>query len=372
MNKKLYLALFLLFLVSSASIAQIVNPGISDSYDSLENGKISIGGLVDTYYGFDFNSPNSKNRDYSVSSSRHNEFNINLTYLDIKYKNNRVRAHLVPGFGTYMNENYANEKGTAKNLVEANVGVKISKKREIWIDAGVLGSPYTNESAISKDHLMYTRSFAAENVPYYLSGIKLSIPINSKINIYGYLINGWQQIQDNNRFLSFGSQLEYRPNKKMLINWDTYVGNESSNYNNNFKIRYFTDVYMVYKPNERWGFTTCAYIGNQEVAQYNARNKNQFWAQGNFTAAFYTKKSTFLSARIEYFTDQQASILQSMNFENKFSASSLSFAYNLNISSHALFRLENRFFYSDRKIFSVNSGYKNSNNLLIANLTVWF
>jgi len=50
----------------------------------------------------------------------------------------------------------------------------------------------------------------------------------------------------------------------------------------------------------------------------------------------------------------------------------LSFAYNLNISSHALFRLENRFFYSDRKIFSVNSGYKNSNNLLIANLTVWF
>lgn len=372
MNKKIFFALFLLFIISNLSFGQIINPGISDSYDSLENGKISIGGLVDAYYGFDFNRPSSKNRDYSVSSSRHNEFNINLAYLDIKYKNNRVRAHLVPSFGTYMNENYANEKGTIKNLVEANVGIKISKKREIWIDAGVLGSPYTNESAISKDHLMYTRSLAAENVPYYLSGIKLSIPINSKLNIYGYLINGWQQIQDNNRYLSFGSQLEYRPNKKILLNWDTYVGNESSNFNYNYRVRYFTDIYMVYKPNERWGFTTCAYIGNQEVAQYNARNKNQIWAQGNFTAAFYAKKSAFLSARIEYFSDQEGSILQSLNYQNKFSASSLSVAYNLNISSHALFRIENRLFYSERKVFTLNSGFNNFANLLIANLTVWF
>jgi hypothetical protein len=129
---------------------------------------------------------------------------------------------------------------------------------------------------------------------------------------------------------------------------------------------------MVYKPNERWGFTTCAYIGNQEVAQYNARNKNQIWAQGNFTAAFYAKKSAFLSARIEYFSDQEGSILQSLNYQNKFSASSLSVAYNLNISSHALFRIENRLFYSERKVFTLNSGFNNFANLLIANLTVWF
>lgn len=372
MNKKIYFTLFLFYLLSNTSIAQIINPGISDSYDSLENGKISIGGLVDAYYGYDFNKPNSKNRDYSVSSSRHNEFNINLAYLDIKYKNNRVRAHLVPGFGTYMNENYVNEKGTVRNLVEANVGVKISKKREIWIDAGVLGSPYTNESAISKDHLMYTRSFAAENVPYYLSGLKLSLPVNSKLNLYGYLINGWQQIQDNNRFLSFGSQLEYRPNKKTLLNWDTYLGNESSNYNYNYRTRYFTDIYIVYKPNGKWGFTACAYIGNQEVAQYNTKNKNQIWAQGNFTVAFYTKKSAFFSGRIEYITDQQGTIIQSLNNQSKFSASSLSLAYNLNISSHALFRIENRLYYSDKKVFGGNYGYKNFNNLLIGNLTVWF
>lgn len=371
-NKSTYSVVVLLLLFSGSSISQIVNPGISDSYDSLENGKISIGGLVDAYFGYDLNKPISKNRDYAVSSSRQNEFNINLAYLDIKYKNNRVRAHLVPGFGTYMNENYANEKGTLKNLVEANVGIKLSKKREIWLDAGVLGSPYTNESAISKDHLMYTRSFAAENVPYYLSGIKLSIPINSKLNVFGYLVNGWQQIQDNNRFLSFGSQVEYRPNKKTLINWDTYVGNESSAYFSPYRIRYFTDIYLIYKTEKRWEFTTCAYIGNQQVAQFGQGNKNQIWGQVNIVAAFHTNKNSFFSGRIEYFSDQHASILPSLNYQTNLSASSLSLAYNLKISNHSLFRIENRFYYSDAKVFSASPDYKNYCNLLIANLTVWF
>ncbi|NJN00112.1 MAG: outer membrane beta-barrel protein, partial [Phormidesmis sp. RL_2_1] len=53
---------------------------------------------------------------------------------------------------------------------------QLFKNKQIWLDAGVFGSPYTNESAISKDHLMYTRSFAPEYVPYYLAGVKLSVP----------------------------------------------------------------------------------------------------------------------------------------------------------------------------------------------------
>ena len=359
-------------LISTSTYAQISNSGISDSYDSLENGKISIEGMVDTYYGFDFNRSNSKDRSYAVSSARNNEFNVNLAYLDIKYKNNRVRAHLVPGFGTYMNANYENEKGTLRNLVEANVGIKLSNKKEIWLDAGILGSPYTNESAISKDHLMYTRTFAAENVPYYLSGAKISMTVNSKLNIYGYLINGWQQISDNNRFLSFGSQVEYRPNKKVLINWDTYIGNESSIYSTNYRIRYFTDIYLIYKPNDKWSFTSCGYIGNQRIALINNPHSNRYWGQANFTVARYTEKNAFISARVEYFSDQQAVVVQPIYSEYKFSAASASLAYNLKISSHALFRIENRYFYSPEKIFQSKTGPRKTENLLIANITVWF
>ncbi|PGH40009.1 MAG: hypothetical protein CRN43_05660 [Candidatus Nephrothrix sp. EaCA] len=63
-----------------------------------------------------------------------------------------------------MNANYAAEPGTLKNIAEASVAVRLSKKRNYWMEAGVLSSPYTNESALSKDQLMYTRTGASQNL----------------------------------------------------------------------------------------------------------------------------------------------------------------------------------------------------------------
>ncbi|MDL5044680.1 outer membrane beta-barrel protein [Oscillatoria amoena NRMC-F 0135] len=197
------------------TMAQVTNTGVMDTTDVQKEGKVTVGGYVDAYYGFDFNEPKSGDRSYFVSMARHNEFTINLAYADIKYSSQNIRARFVPGFGTYINANYAAEPGVLKNIVEGYTGIRLSQKREVWLDAGVFGSPYTNESAISKDHLMYTRSFAPEYVPYYLSGLKLSYTLNSKVNLYLYLLNGWQQIQDLNSDKSIGTQVEYRPAKKM-------------------------------------------------------------------------------------------------------------------------------------------------------------
>ncbi|NJO01090.1 MAG: outer membrane beta-barrel protein [Bacteroidia bacterium] len=138
-----------------------------------EKAEITVGGYVDAYYGYNFAQPEGS-VPYFVSMARHNEVNINLAFVDVRYTSPNVRARFAPGFGTYMNANYANEEGVLKNLLEASVGVRLVKN--IWLDAGILPSPYTNEGPISKDQLMYTRSFAPEYVPYYLAGARLGIP----------------------------------------------------------------------------------------------------------------------------------------------------------------------------------------------------
>src|SRR3990167_7958967 len=209
--------LLLLVLIPSVVFSQVVNTGMTDRYDSLETGKVKIGGLIDTYYGFDFNQPATSDRAYCVSSPRHNEININLAYIEVQYINDRVRGRLVPGFGTYINSNYANEKGSLKNLIEANVGVRLSKKRDICVDAGIFGSPYTNETAISKDHLMYTRSLSSEYTPYYLAGVKLSSPIGKKLKAYAYLNSGGLDINVNNNPLKRETQRECRQKNRVLI-----------------------------------------------------------------------------------------------------------------------------------------------------------
>ncbi len=260
------LLVIVLVFVSTNALAQVVNTGVMDTSSFAFKGKVTVEGYVDAYYALDFNKPAGKDQPYFVSMARDREININLAYVDVKYSSSRIRARFVPGFGTYVNSNYAHERGTLKNIIEGSVGIKLSKTKNIWLDAGVFGSPYTNESAISKDHLAYTRSFAAEYVPFYLSGAKLTLPLAPKLSAYLYLLNGWQQIYDTNSKMSAGTQLEYRPNNFLLINWDTYIGQERSVADSTLGQRYFTDLYFIYTKG-KFSATSCFYVGVQEQAE---------------------------------------------------------------------------------------------------------
>ncbi|MES2554584.1 MAG: outer membrane beta-barrel protein [Bacteroidota bacterium] len=362
-----------LFMGVFHSFSQVVNTGMTANYDSVEVGKVNIGGLIDTYYGFDFNQPETSDRPYFVSSPRHNEININLAYIELQYINERVRGRLVPGFGTYINSNYINEKGSLKNLIEANVGVRLSKKRDIWVDAGILGSPFTNETAVSKDHLMYTRSFAPEYVPYYLSGVKISMPLGKKIKAYGYILNGWQVISDVNNPLSVGTQIEYRPSNTVLINWDTYIGDEYSKATPENRTRYFTDVYLIYNSSKKLSLTSCAYVGLQDRKDSLGIESRAFWWQANVIASYQFNKTVSLAARLEYFNDLQSVQVVPITSVNGFDSYSAGLCMNVKIGGNALFRLEGRTFYSDRNMFiSADNQEVNWSNLLITNLTVWF
>ena len=75
--------------------------------------------------------------------------------------------------GNYARYNLSGEPDWAKYIYEANVGFRLSKKQNIWIDAGIMPSHIGFESAISADCWTLTRNILAENSPYYESGVKL-------------------------------------------------------------------------------------------------------------------------------------------------------------------------------------------------------
>jgi hypothetical protein len=339
-----------------------------DTLETTEKGHLAIGGYIDTYYGYSFNKPANGTVPYFVSSNRHDEMNINLAYIDLRYRSTNFRARFVPGFGTYMNSNYANEAGTLKNIVEATAGLRLSAKKNIWIDVGVFGSPYTNESAISKDHLMYTRSFAPENVPYYLSGIKLSVPLDTKWTAYFYLLNGWQVIQDNNHNKSIGTQLEFRPTKKVLWNWDTYVGSNKTTQSPDFRMRYFTDVYWIYKANEKFDATSCVYVGLQE--RYNASSLT--WWQANFIGRYHFNELLSLSGRIEYYSDGGVHQIPVTGI-GSFRSYSTGLCLNYKANHNALLRLEGRKFFSPDQVYADENERPVQTSLwLVGSITAWF
>ena len=357
----------LIVLSGFCASAQIVNTGVMDTSDFRYQGKVTIEGYIDAYYSYDFNKPANGNRTYFVSMARHNEMTINLTFVDIKYSSTRLRARFVPGFGTYTNANYANEPGALKNIIEANAGIKLFKSKSIWFDFGVFGSPYTNESAISKDHLAYTRSFAPENVPYYLSGAKISLPLSKKINAYLYLINGWQQMQDANTGKSIGTQLEYRPNNNWLLNWNTYIGSETSSVNPEFGTRYFTDFYFIYSKG-KWSATGCTYIGLQKRDGL----QDATWWQANLIGRYDLSPKLSVTGRAEYLKDRHEVLINPITGVAGFSCYSGSLGLNAKPAENMLFRVEYRGFYSVKDVFERGGSPTQTSSMLTGNVTVWF
>jgi hypothetical protein len=358
--------LLILVALSEPICAQVVNTATMDSSDYKIKGKVTFEGYVDAYYAYNFNEPAAADQPYLVSMSRHNEFNINLAFIDVKYSSTRIRARIVPGFGTYINANYAREAGSLKNLIEANAGVRITKSKNIWLDVGILGSPYTNESAISKDHLAYTRSLAAENVPYYLSGAKLTVPVSQKIIAYLYLINGWQQITDDNSNKSVGTQLEYRPNNLLLLNWNTYIGKESVLTDSTESTRYFSDIYAIYHKGP-FSATSCIYYGVQKTA-----NKEGTWWQANIIARYSVTPLLSTTIRVEYFKDSDGVLVVPVTKRDHFESYGVSVGLNLKLDDNILFRAEARQLFSDKQIF-FNDGVESKNSVtLTGSVCAWF
>jgi hypothetical protein len=361
------IASILIALLSTGTVhAQVVNTATMDSLDYSIKGKVTVEGYVDAYYAYNFNEPKGGDQPYLVSMARHNEININLAFIDVKYSSSRLRARVAPGFGTYANANYVNEQGTLKNLIEANCGVKLFKAKNIWLDVGILGSPYTNESAISKDHLTYTRSLAAENVPYYLSGVKLSVPVSNKLNAYLYLINGWQQITDQNCNKSLGSQIEFRPNNSLLVNWNNYLGNESTAIDSVKGLRYFTDIYMIFSKG-RLSMSSCVYYGVQDNMGSTLR-----WWQANVMGRYAFTSQMSGSFRFEYFNDTDGALVLPIAPANGFETIGISLGLNFKLEDNFLFRAEARQFVSDKNIFIRNEEPASKSMTLTASFCAWF
>jgi len=351
---KLFFCLLLL-LPAFRLRAQIQNPALPDtSYgEKVEN--LRIGGYVDLYYGSFHSSPITGELPYFVSMNQNRQVAVNLACIDLRYAKDRIRARLIPGFGSYMNANYVGEPGGLTNLVEANLGYCMDMKRQIWIDAGILSSPYSNESCFSRDHLMYSRSLAPEFVPYFLSGIKGTIPISPKFNLMLYFLNGWQQIRDRNQSPAFGTQLEWRPGRYSLLNWNTFIGNEQNPeaglQGDAQRMRWFTDLYWVFNPEGKISVTSCAYIGLQEYAPGFFR-RNALWWQVNAQVRMRFSEMHSVSARLEYFDDPNRVVVQPADPSAGFQTGSAGICWNIRLMENVLFRLEGRQFFSKEKMYA--------------------
>ena len=237
--------------------------------------KVSFSGYIDTYYSYDFNQPSLEQKlPFMYNYNRQNEFNLNIGLLRAKIDYQNAYAVLSLESGTYVDDNYANEK--MKNINEAYVGLFLDQQKKHSVEVGILPSYIGFETAVSHTNLTLTRSLLAENSPYFMTGIKYNYKPSDKWSFSGFVTNGWQRIQKPEKDISsaFGTQISYKSSSNSVVNWSTFIGKEFNGMD--YTMRYFNNLYWDKTWNSKWRTIAGFDYGLQENDELSAKYSTWF------------------------------------------------------------------------------------------------
>ena len=330
--------------------------------DSLKN--LTFNAYAELYYSYDFAKPaNHEKPDFIYNHKRHNEINANLILLKTNYSDTNLRANLGLMTGNYSRYNLSAEPAWARHLFEANLGIKLSKEQNLWLDAGVLPSHIGFESAISADCWTLTRGIYAENSPYYETGVNLGYSTkNGNLSTAFFVLNGWQRIKKLNLIQkpSFGIQVNYKPSEKLSLNYSNFTGTDiQTNLN---ALRTFHNLYMQFAMSKKLGMIAGFDIGSDK---YNSIDYG-IWYSPVLIMRYSVSEKIKLAMRGEYYNDKNRIIIPTSNL-NGLRISGISGNFDYRISKKLQFRIEGKVFVAAEREFNNNS---NENYSITSNITL--
>jgi hypothetical protein len=357
--KKIFIALL-------STIAVTANAQTDSSKSSL-----TFSGYAEVYYSYDFSNPaNHERPSFFYNFNRHNEANLNLGFVNASYAAKNVRANFGLMEGTWAQYNSSAEQPLLKNVWQANVGVKLCKKKNFWLDAGVFPSHIGFESPVGKSCDALTRCIIGDNTPSYESGIKIGYTSdNSKWFLSALVVNGWQRIArvNGNNTPAFGTQITYTPNGKVTLNYSTFIGNDKPD--TVAQMRYYHNFYALLNPTDKFritlGFDYCMEQKSKGSSKYNT-----LYSPVMILRYQCCNKLAF-AIRGEYYNDENGIIIVT-GTQNGFQTFGCSLNLDYAIRDNVMWRIEGRGLNSKDKIFSLDNKVSNLNYFVTTSLAIAF
>ena len=334
---------------------------------------VSFGGFVDSYYAYDFGRPLNFDRPFTTQAVRHNEFNVNLAYVEAKVSGPRVRGRLALQAGTSVQTAYGAEPtiGTVSGpnlsrfIQEAVAGYQITPS--LWVDGGIFLSHVGMENWASRDNLTYTRSLSFDFTPGYLSGVKLAWQATPRFSALLTVVNGWGNISENNHDKAVGARLDYARSPKTTFSYYNFVGNEASS----SRLRVFNGVGF------KSGLTSAFTVqGNFDYgSQQQAVTGSDSWWSAGLIGKLQVTPVVGISGRAERYQDPDQVIVVTGSPDG-FKATMASVGLDVSPlgNTRVLWRSELRGTWAGDPIFPDRSatGVSKRNTLLVTSLALTF
>jgi hypothetical protein len=214
-------------------------------------GPIDFSGLVDGYYSLNFNHPAARNNNLRYFDARANQFSLNMAKVSAEHAADPVGFKLELIFGRAADLFHATEPAgieVYKHLLQAYVSVKPLSWRGVQFDFGKFVTSAGAE--VTETHLNwnYSRGLLYANGPFYHFGGRLTAPVHKNLTLGYQLVNGWNNVEDNNSGKTHGFTAGLTTSR---LNWfnNFYTGPEKANTNEGW--RHFYDTVIAVNPNGR-------------------------------------------------------------------------------------------------------------------------
>lgn len=195
---------------------------------------IQLGGLLDGYYDYNSNDPTGdmpfRNFDTKAKEARFSMGEVWAAKTPSSDSRIGFNVHVGAGHAFEMiNAAEPSTVGALEHLEQAYVSYLAPVGKGLQIDAGKFVTQHGAEVIEAKDNWNYSRSLLfALAIPYYHAGVRASYTVNDKLAFMGTVVNGWNDVKDNNGGKTVGGQVTVKPAKALTIVQNYMVGPEQA------------------------------------------------------------------------------------------------------------------------------------------------
>ncbi|HEY2934698.1 MAG TPA: porin [Acidobacteriota bacterium] len=259
-------------------------------------------GFVDAYYGYNFNKPtgDAQLRNFDT---KHNQFALNLAEIALEKKptpERRLGFRMDMDFGPATDIVHSAEPGGVelmKHFQQGYLSYLAPVGKGLQIDVGKFVTQHGAEVIETKDNWNYSRSLLfALAIPYYHMGARATYALNDKVAVAGFVVNGWNDVVDNNNRKTFGFQATLKPTAKLSITQNYMVGADQPK--NDHDIRNLWDTTVTYNVSPAFSL-----MGNYDYGIDRASGAQVHWQGFAGYARFQPNKWYALSPRFEWYDD---------------------------------------------------------------------
>ena len=267
--------------------------------------KITISGFADVYYSYNMNNPGAygnwgTNGVGRIFDGQHNQIAFNMFQTKFSYESNRLEivGDLLFGPGAEL-ANFGNT-GTAISIKQAYMAYGVSDK--LTFTVGQYGTHIGYELVDSPDNFNYSLSYLFGNGPFYHTGAKLDYAVSDKIGLMAGVVNGWDNLIDNNLSKSVALQLSLTPNDNLSVYINWIGGNEDPSTTTGDSLKSFkhmTDLTLYYAMSEKLNIGLNAAYGLYDYDTLTTKN----WGGAAIYLDYSLSDNFAIGLRAEYFED---------------------------------------------------------------------